>query len=102
VSSVGPRRATPLAAAARWSGGVAGKAIPMHTAAMKDLSESWVDGRADLRWRSTQGTTPEGGAPASSTALLEADPGCALPRHTDSAEETIVVVSGDRPHRGRW
>jgi quercetin dioxygenase-like cupin family protein len=26
--------------------------------------------------------------------VLEVDPGCRLPRHTDSAEETIVVVAG--------
>lgn len=66
----------------------------MHTAAMADLADSWVEGRPDLRWRSTLGTTPEGGARASSTSLLEVDPGCALPRHTDSAEEVVVVVQG--------
>ena len=66
----------------------------MHIARMEDLSEQWVDGRPELRWRSTLGTTPDGGAKASSTSLLEVDPGCALPRHTDSAEETVVVVSG--------
>jgi quercetin dioxygenase-like cupin family protein len=69
----------------------------MHTARMEGLEESWVDGRAELRWRSTIGTGPgddEGGARASSTSLLEVDPGCALPRHTDSVEETVVVVSG--------
>jgi mannose-6-phosphate isomerase-like protein (cupin superfamily) len=26
--------------------------------------------------------------------VLEVDPGCMVPRHTDSAEELIVVVSG--------
>ena len=66
----------------------------MHTAAMEDLSDSWVDGRPELRWRSTVGTSPDTGASASGTSLLEVDPGCALPRHTDSAEETVVVVSG--------
>ncbi len=66
----------------------------MHVARMEDLSEQWVEGRADLRWRSTLGTTPEHGAKASSTSLLEVDPGCALPRHTDSAEEVVVVVAG--------
>ena len=67
----------------------------MHVARMEDLSEQWVDGRPDLRWRSTLGTTPDGGAKASSTSLLEVEPGCALPRHTDSAEETVVVVAGE-------
>ena len=66
----------------------------MHTAVMEDLNDSWVDGRPHLRWRSTVGTSPDTGARASGTSLLEVDPGCALPRHTDSAEETVVVVSG--------
>src|SRR5689334_11481329 len=30
----------------------------------------------------------------SGSSLLEVAPGCRLPRHTDSAEETIVVLSG--------
>ena len=66
----------------------------MRTAAMTDLSASWVDGRPDLHWRSAVGTSPGDGARASGTSLLEVDPGCALPRHTDSAEEVVVVVSG--------
>ena len=66
----------------------------MHLARMEDLAEQWVEGRPELRWRSTLGTTPDGGARESSTSLLEVDPGCALPRHTDSAEETVVVVAG--------
>jgi quercetin dioxygenase-like cupin family protein len=84
-----------LATTCRFGNAAApGKPSPMHTAAMQGLSESWVDGRLDLRWRSTVGTSPENGARASGTSLLEVDPGCALPRHTDSAEETVVVVSG--------
>ena len=66
----------------------------MQTARMEELEEQWVEGRPDLRWRSTVGTDPDGGARASGSSLLEVDPGCALPRHTDSAEETVVVVSG--------
>jgi quercetin dioxygenase-like cupin family protein len=27
--------------------------------------------------------------------VLEIDPGCRLPRHTDSAEEIIVILSGE-------
>jgi quercetin dioxygenase-like cupin family protein len=65
----------------------------MLTAHPTDLAESWVDGRPDLRWRSTVGTGPPEAA-ASGTSLLEVDAGCALPRHTDSAEELVVVVSG--------
>ncbi len=66
----------------------------MLTAQFEDLAEQWVEGRPELRWRSTLGTTPDQGAKASSTSLLEVDPGCALPRHTDSAEETLIVLAG--------
>jgi quercetin dioxygenase-like cupin family protein len=58
--------------------------------ANQDLSDAWIDGDETARWRSTSGHT---GA-ASGSSLLEVDPGCRLPRHTDSAEETIVVVDG--------
>jgi hypothetical protein len=58
----------------------------MHTARMENLAGSWVEGRPDLRWRSTVGTSPEEGPRASGTSLLEIGPGCALPRHTDSAD----------------
>jgi quercetin dioxygenase-like cupin family protein len=67
----------------------------MLIARYEDLSEQWVEGRDELRWRSTLGITPEGGARRASTSLEEVPPGCALPRHTDSAEETIVVVAGE-------
>src|SRR5215212_4438169 len=63
-------------------------------ARFEGLEDQWVEGRPELRWRSTLGTTPDDGARASSTSLLEVDPGCALPRHTDSVEEQVVVVSG--------
>jgi quercetin dioxygenase-like cupin family protein len=58
--------------------------------ATSDLSESWHEGDDTARWRSTAGHT---GA-ASGSSLLEVDPGNRLPRHTDSAEELVVVVSG--------
>ena len=67
----------------------------MQTARMEGLADSWVEGHSELRWRSTVGTSPgEDGARASGSSLLEVDPGCALARHTDSAEETILVVAG--------
>ena len=37
---------------------------------------------------------PATGASASGSSVLEVPVGCRLPRHTDSAEETIVVVAG--------
>ena len=55
-----------------------------------ELSDAWVDGDDSARWRSGSGHT---GA-ASGSSLLEVAPGCKLPRHTDSAEETIAVVAG--------
>lgn len=64
----------------------------MRTASFdgEDLSDAWVEGDDSARWRSTTG--PTGGDCGSS--LLEVEAGCRLPRHTDSVEETIVVVSG--------
>ena len=59
-----------------------------------DLQDAWIDEDPSARWRSTSGHGPEAGAAASGSSLLEVDPGQCLPRHTDSAEETIVVVDG--------
>jgi quercetin dioxygenase-like cupin family protein len=64
------------------------------TAAFSELAEAWIEGDDSARWRSRSGHGPEDGAEASGSSLLEVDPGCRLPRHTDSAEETIVVVAG--------
>jgi quercetin dioxygenase-like cupin family protein len=59
-----------------------------------ELSDAWIDGDETARWRSAAAHGPGTGARASGSSLLEVDRGCRLPRHTDSAEETIVVVSG--------
>ena len=53
-----------------------------------------MDGDDTARWRSTTGHGPSQGAESSGSSVLEVDPGHRLPRHTDSAEETIAVVSG--------
>ena len=58
------------------------------------LSDSWIDGDQGAHWRSAAGTGPGVGASASGSSLLEVPPGRRLPRHTDSAEETIVVTRG--------
>ena len=58
------------------------------------LQEAWLEGDPSARWRSASGHGPESGASASGSSLLEVDPGNRLPRHTDSAEETVVVVTG--------
>jgi quercetin dioxygenase-like cupin family protein len=59
-----------------------------------ELAEAWIDGQDGARWRSTQGHGSDDGAALSGSSLLEIGPGCRLPRHTDSAEEVIVVVAG--------
>ena len=59
-----------------------------------ELEDAWVEGEEAARWRSAAGLGPSEGTKSSGTSLLEVEPGCLLPRHTDSAEETIVVVAG--------
>jgi quercetin dioxygenase-like cupin family protein len=53
-------------------------------AVASSLADAWIDGDASARWRSA----------AAGSSVLEVDPGCRLPRHIDSVDETIVVVSG--------
>lgn len=60
-----------------------------------DFQESWIDDDPSARWRTVTGHGPSVGAQASGSSLLEVDDGCRLPRHTDSAEETIVVTQGE-------
>jgi quercetin dioxygenase-like cupin family protein len=59
-----------------------------------DFSDAWIDGDEGALWRSSAGHGPGVGAAASGSALIEVRPGHRLPRHTDSAEETIVVTAG--------
>jgi quercetin dioxygenase-like cupin family protein/uncharacterized protein YbcI len=59
-----------------------------------ELEEAWLDGDPTARWRSGAGHGPGDGAGSSGGSLLEVDPGLRVPRHTDSAEETIVVIAG--------
>ena len=56
-----------------------------------ELSEAWVEGDESARWRSAEGVR----GTDSGSSLLEVAADCRLPRHTDSAEETIVVVAGE-------
>ena len=58
------------------------------------LEQAWIEGADRARWRSAAGHGPDDGAKASGSSLLEVASGHKLPRHIDSAEETIVVVSG--------
>ncbi len=68
----------------------------MHaqTVAAAELSEAWIDGDDGARWRSTAASGSGTGAAASGASILEIDGGFRLPPHTDSEEETIVVLSG--------
>jgi quercetin dioxygenase-like cupin family protein len=53
-----------------------------------------VEGDASARWESAAGHSPSAGSQASGSSVIRVASGCRLPRHTDSAEETIVVVAG--------
>ncbi len=65
-----------------------------QSATSAELSDAWIEGDERGRWRSGSGHNAEVGAAASGSSILEVDPGCLLPRHTDSAEEVIVIASG--------
>ncbi|HWI06545.1 MAG TPA: cupin domain-containing protein [Solirubrobacteraceae bacterium] len=59
-----------------------------------DFSDAWLEGDDRARWRSASGHSPSTGAASSGSSVLEVQPGCKLPTHTDSAEETVVVLAG--------
>ena len=59
-----------------------------------EFADAWQEGDDSARWRSAIATAPSRGARASGSSVLEVPAGCRLPRHTDSAEETIVVLAG--------
>jgi mannose-6-phosphate isomerase-like protein (cupin superfamily) len=67
--------------------------ITIH-ASGAEFSDSWQEEDPAARWRSAPGHSPSEGAAASGSSLLEVAPGHHLPRHTDSAEEIVVVLSG--------
>lgn len=62
---------------------------------MPELSDAWLDGDGSARWRWASVTGSATGASASGSSLLEIPRGCRLPRHTDSTEESIVVLAGE-------
>ncbi len=59
-----------------------------------DFSDAWIEGDETARWRSAAALGPGTGAASSGASMLEVEAGCRLARHTDSAEETIVVLEG--------
>lgn len=60
-----------------------------------ELAEAWVEGEEGARWRSGSGLGPSNGTREAACSLLEVAPGARLARHTDSAEELVVVVDGE-------
>ncbi len=69
----------------------------MHTVHPSDveLADAWIDGDQHACWRSAAVSGPGTGAAASGASLLEVPRSCRLPRHTDTAEEVIVVLAGE-------
>jgi quercetin dioxygenase-like cupin family protein len=59
-----------------------------------EFSDAYIEGDKRARWRSASGHSPSTGLRSSGSSVIEIAPGRRLPRHTDSAEETIVIVSG--------
>ena len=59
-----------------------------------EFSDSYVEGDSGARWCSASGHSPSIGARASGSSVIEVPLGSRLPRHTDSAEETIIVTAG--------
>src|SRR5215212_5455493 len=64
------------------------------TLADLDFSDAYVNGDETARWRSASGHSPSTGSRSSGSSVLEVPTGSRLPRHTDSAEETIVILAG--------
>ena len=59
-----------------------------------DFDDAWLESDRAARWRSAAGHGRSNGARSSGSSVIEIEPGHRLPLHTDSAEETIVVLAG--------
>jgi quercetin dioxygenase-like cupin family protein len=59
-----------------------------------EFADAWVEGDDAARWRSASAHGPACGAQSSGSSIIELEAGRKLPAHTDSAEETIVVLAG--------
>jgi quercetin dioxygenase-like cupin family protein len=58
------------------------------------FSDSYIEGDETAWWRSAPAHSPSTGARSSGSSVIEVPAGCRLPRHTDSAEEIVVIVAG--------
>ncbi len=67
----------------------------MHVAlADLELRDAWLESDAAARWRVSLAVSEASGSEACSLVYFELDPGCRLPRHTDTAEEVLVLLEG--------
>lgn len=59
-----------------------------------ELFEGWFEGNADTHVRAAFPISCGTGAKSSTVVYFELDPGQHLASHTDSAEETLLILSG--------
>lgn len=59
-----------------------------------ELREAWLDSDPSARWRLNVALSETTGTESCSLIYFELDPGCRLARHTDSAEEMVLILSG--------
>ncbi len=64
-----------------------------------ELRDAWLDSDPSARWRLNVALSERTGTASCSLIYLELDPGCRLPRHTDSAEEIVLILSGSATAR---
>jgi quercetin dioxygenase-like cupin family protein len=59
-----------------------------------ELRDAWLDSDLSARWRLNLALSETTGTESCSLIYFELDPGCRLPRHADSAEELVLILSG--------
>jgi quercetin dioxygenase-like cupin family protein len=59
-----------------------------------ELRDAWFKSDPSARWRLNVALAETTGTESCSLIYFELDPGCRLPRHTDSAEEIVLILSG--------
>jgi quercetin dioxygenase-like cupin family protein len=59
-----------------------------------DLRDAWLESNPSAHWRLNLVLSETTGTESCSLIYFELDPGCRLPRHIDSAEEIVLILSG--------
>ena len=59
-----------------------------------ELRSAWLASDPTARWHVSLAVSGATGAESSALVYFKLDAGCRLPRHVDSAEEIMVVLSG--------